>query len=72
MPVPPFSLRAARIFTRDFDPAYEFYWEIMGLEVLMRNREAGFALFDTGGTRLILEAVDGTDPAEREIGRAHV
>ncbi|WP_426415630.1 VOC family protein [Aestuariirhabdus sp. LZHN29] len=53
-----YHLNAVRVFTRDFDNALAFYEETLGLDVSSCDEEAGFALFDTGPAKLILEQLD--------------
>ena len=62
-----YRLRAVRVFVNDFERAYEFYWRTLGIEVVVRNREAGYALFDTGPVRLIVEAVDPSANEDRRL-----
>jgi catechol 2,3-dioxygenase-like lactoylglutathione lyase family enzyme len=66
-PLPRFRLKAARVFVSDFERAYAFYWRTLGLEVVVLSSDTRFALFDTGPTQLIVEAVDPAAPEERAL-----
>ena len=56
---------AVRIFTLAFERAYDFYADTLTLTPLAR--EDGFAMFDTGACKLILESADPDDPEERAL-----
>lgn len=61
-------LAAVRVFTRDLARAAPFYRDVLGLTLL--HRDASFAVFDTGQTRLILEGLAAGDPeGEDLVGR---
>jgi predicted enzyme related to lactoylglutathione lyase len=55
------KLGAARIFVRDIVEAKRFYAERLGLPVELSDEERGFCMFDTGSTKLIVEALESDD-----------
>lgn len=60
------NLGFARIFVRDIVEARTFYSQRLGLRIEAADDERGFCMFDTGATKLIVEAVgcaDEEDPA---------
>ena len=59
------QMDAARVFTFDFPSAYRFYTEVLGFRPVVTFD--GAAVFDTGPCRLILEAADAADAAERPL-----
>lgn len=62
------ALDAVRVFTRDFPRAESFYRDTLGLKVLFV--EADFCVFDTGTTKLVLEAQAPDDPeTDALVGR---
>ncbi len=62
------ALDAVRVFTRDFPRAEAFYRDTLGLKVLYS--ETDFCVFDTGATKLVLEAQSPDDPeTEALVGR---
>lgn len=65
------KLGAVRIFVHDIAAAKSFYETHLGLEVEIYDFENGFCMFDTGSTKLIIEAVapDASHEAEELVGR---
>jgi len=61
------KLAAARVFVRDIVEAREFYSERLGLPIEVADVEHGFCMFDTGATKLIVEAIAGDDEEGREL-----
>ncbi|ARU58073.1 glyoxalase/bleomycin resistance protein/dioxygenase [Oleiphilus messinensis] len=60
------KLSAARIFVRNIDEAKEFY-QMLGLTLGSYNQEAGFCIFDTGETKLIVESVSTSAPQDEQV-----
>lgn len=64
------NLGFARIFVRDIVEARAFYVQRLGLRVESADEERGFCMFDTGATKLIVEAVHNEDEeGEGLVGR---
>jgi predicted enzyme related to lactoylglutathione lyase len=61
------NLGAARVFVRDIAEAKVFYTQRLGLTVEAADEEHGFCMFDTGATKLIIEAVGSEDPESHEL-----
>ena len=61
------NLGAARVFVREIAEAKAFYSERLGLTVEVADEEHGFCMFDTGATKLIIEAVSSEDEEGREL-----
>lgn len=62
------NLGAARVFVRDIVQAKSFYSDRLGLPVEVADLDHGFCMFDTGATKLIVEAIGGEDDEEgREL-----
>jgi predicted enzyme related to lactoylglutathione lyase len=61
------NLGAARIFVRDIAEAKSFYTQRLGLTVEVADEEHGFCMFDTGTTKLIVEAIGGEDDEGRAL-----
>jgi predicted enzyme related to lactoylglutathione lyase len=62
------NLAAARVFVRDIVEARDFYSDRLGLRIETADVEHGFCMFDTGATKLIVEAIGGEDDEEgREL-----
>jgi catechol 2,3-dioxygenase-like lactoylglutathione lyase family enzyme len=64
-------LNTARIFVRDLDAARSFYRDKLGLPLRAHSAEAGYCVFESGGTQLVVETVPGDAPAEEQalVGR---
>lgn len=61
-------IEAARVFTFAFARAYAFYTDTLALTPLAKGD--GFAMFDTGACKLILETADPDDPeGQALVGR---
>jgi predicted enzyme related to lactoylglutathione lyase len=54
-------LAAARVFVRDINEAMAFYADRLGLKIEVADAEHGFCMFDTGATKLIIEAINDQD-----------
>lgn len=54
------NLGYMNIFVRDFERAFEFYAQTLGLPVNMRHDDFGYASFDTGPASLAISRVDET------------
>lgn len=52
------KLGAARIFVRDIIEARRFYKNKLGLSLEGYSQEAGYCIFDTGPTKLIVECIE--------------
>jgi len=52
------TLGYTNIFVTDFDRAFRFYAETLGLPVNMKNGDFGYASFDTGPAGLAIAKVD--------------
>lgn len=65
------KLGAARIFVRDIVEARSFYVDRLGLTVETCDDEHGFCMFDTGSTKLIVEAIgsDADEDDQQLVGR---
>lgn len=64
------KLAAARIFVRDIVEARRFYAERLGLAIEAHSDADGFCVFDTGSTKLIVEALAADDDeGEGLVGR---
>ena len=64
------KLGAARIFVRDIVEAKAFYSQRLGLAVEVADDAHGFCMFDTGATKLIVEALsDDDDEGHELVGR---
>lgn len=65
------KLSAVRIFVPDIVDARRFYADTLGLPVEACDERHGFCMFDTGDTKLIVEAIDGQDDDEHRalVGR---
>ena len=61
------SLSAVRIFVDDLERARRFYGDV--LELRERSATPEWAVFDIGGTDLILERVPPDDPEHDLVGR---
>jgi predicted enzyme related to lactoylglutathione lyase len=62
------NLAAARVFVRDIKEARAFYSQRLGLAVESGDDDHGFCMFDTGNTKLIIEAIGSEDGEEgREL-----
>jgi hypothetical protein len=61
------NLAAARVFVRDIAEARGFYSQQLGLVVEVADEEHGFCMFDTGTTKLIIEAIRNADEEGREL-----
>jgi predicted enzyme related to lactoylglutathione lyase len=61
------NLGAARVFVHDIVEAKAFYTERLGLTVEAADEEHGFCMFDTGATKLIIEAVGSEDEDGHEL-----
>jgi predicted enzyme related to lactoylglutathione lyase len=61
------NLGAARVFVRDIVEAKVFYTQRLGLTVEVADEEHGFCMFDTGTTKLIIEAIGNEDAEGREL-----
>jgi predicted enzyme related to lactoylglutathione lyase len=61
------NLGAARVFVRDIGEAKVFYSQRLGLVVEAADEEHGFCMFDTGATKLIIEAIGSEDGESREL-----
>ena len=55
------KLSAARIFVRDIVEARKFYVDRLGLAIEAHDDQIGFCVFDTGSTKLIVEALAADD-----------
>jgi predicted enzyme related to lactoylglutathione lyase len=55
------KLGAIRIFVLDIVDARRFYSHRLGLSVEAYDEEHGFCMFDTGDTKLIVEAIDSKE-----------
>jgi predicted enzyme related to lactoylglutathione lyase len=62
------KLGFARIFVRDIVEAKTFYSQQLGLRVEVADEQRGFCMFDTGATKLIVEAIGDADD-EGEVQR---
>ena len=65
------KLGAVRIFVLDIVEARRFYSDKLGLSIEARDEEHGFCMFDTGDTKLIVEAVDSKEDEQHRalVGR---
>lgn len=63
MPLGPID--SVRVFTRNFAKAEAFYRGTLGLKILFGNTD--FCVFDTGQTKLVLEAQPPDDPESNEL-----
>ena len=65
------KLGAVRIFVLDIVEARRFYSDKLGLSIEARDEERGFCMFDTGDTKLIVEAVDSKEDEQHRalVGR---
>jgi predicted enzyme related to lactoylglutathione lyase len=65
------KLGAVRIFVLDIVEARRFYSEKLGLSVEACDEEHGFCMFDTGATKLIVEAIDSNEDKKHRalVGR---
>jgi predicted enzyme related to lactoylglutathione lyase len=61
------NLGAARVFVRDIVEAKAFYTQRLGLTVEAADEEHGFCMFDTGATKLIIEAIGNENAESREL-----
>jgi predicted enzyme related to lactoylglutathione lyase len=64
-------LAAARVFVRDIDEAMTFYSDRLGLKIEAADAGKGFCMFDTGATKLIIEATQEDQQGEGKglVGR---
>jgi predicted enzyme related to lactoylglutathione lyase len=65
------NLGAARIFVRNVAEAKSFYADRLGLTLESCRADHGVCIFDTGNTKLIIEAVAPDAPADDQalVGR---
>jgi predicted enzyme related to lactoylglutathione lyase len=61
------NLGAVRVFVRDIAEAKAFYSQRLGLTVEAADEVHGFCMFDTGATKLIIEALGSEDSESREL-----
>jgi catechol 2,3-dioxygenase-like lactoylglutathione lyase family enzyme len=65
-----FSLSSVRVFVRDFERAIAFYRDVLGIPLVLRSDELGWAQLDTGAAQLALERVaPGDAEGEALVGR---
>ncbi len=62
-----YRLSAVRVFTCDFDAALNFYRDTIGLRAEVEDPGSGFAMFDTGPTKLLLEFIARDDEEASEL-----
>lgn len=60
------KINAARIFVRNIQAAKDFYSQL-GLNVEHYDFESGICIFNAGETKLIIEVVPVTAPADEQI-----
>jgi predicted enzyme related to lactoylglutathione lyase len=65
------KLSAARLFVREIGPALAFYRDVLGLPLQADGSAQGYAVFDCGGVRLVVEAVPADAPVDEQalVGR---
>jgi predicted enzyme related to lactoylglutathione lyase len=61
------NLAAARVFVHEITEAKAFYAQRLGLKVEVADEEHGFCMFDTGATKLIIEALGSEDNEIHEL-----
>jgi predicted enzyme related to lactoylglutathione lyase len=61
------NLGAARVFVREIAEAKAFYSQQLGLTVEAADEEHGFCMFDTGATKLIIEALSSEDDESHQL-----
>ena len=64
------KLYAVRVFVHDWERAFDFYANVLGLPVKFNEPALGWAEFDIGGPSLGLERVqEGDEKASTLVGR---
>lgn len=61
------NLGAVRVFVRDIAEAKAFYSQRLGLAIEVADEEHGFCMFNTGATKLIIEALGSEDSESHEL-----
>lgn len=66
----PYQIAVVRIFVHDLDQAVDFYAKSVGMSLLVRKDEFGWAEFDAGGCGLAIERLERDDrEASDLVGR---
>ena len=62
-----YTLYAVRVFVSDWEKAVEFYQTTLGMKVVFKSPEMGWAQLDTGACNLAIERADAE--SEELVGR---